>query len=146
MLFGVPHAGSSVSEKLRVKMYENLAKLSMKKVPEKLKESSERDSDELVELSRRFENISLFNEGRMKTYSYYEMRTTGFVGEEVSRYLHEVQDNSQKLEKICSLSSHRSFRHPRPTSTVERIQEMASHLIMKVWSSSEAKMTLITGR
>ena len=83
MFFGTPHAGSGVAKKLRIQLLTQFAKLSFKKVPKKIIKALEVNSDELLELSDNFEKSTLFTQHEVAICTYYETRTTPFLGEEV---------------------------------------------------------------
>jgi hypothetical protein len=84
VFLGTPHAGSGVTGKLRVKILQQLARVSFKNVPQKLVDALEANSDELLELSDNFEKTTIFTRHQIDICTYYETCTTAMLGEEVS--------------------------------------------------------------
>jgi hypothetical protein len=82
IFLGTPHAGSGITGKMRVKMLQQIAKASFKKVPEKIVKALEANSDELLELSDGFEKTTIFTRHEINICTYYETRTTRLLGEE----------------------------------------------------------------
>jgi hypothetical protein len=88
VFFGTPHAGSSVTAKMRVKMLQQIAKASFKNAPEKIVKALEANSDELLDLTDGFEKTTIFTRHEINICTYYETRASKLLGEEASRLQH----------------------------------------------------------
>lgn len=81
---GTPHAGSHVTDAARVKMLKALARATFKKAPENLIRALSAHSNELQDLSASFERTTIFTQHMIEICTYFETKTTKFVGEEAS--------------------------------------------------------------
>lgn len=85
VFMGTPHAGSRVDELNRIKMLKLLGKAISISYPDKLVKTLSAQSDGLVDLSEDFEKTTIFIKHEIEICTYYETKTTCFLGsEEVS--------------------------------------------------------------
>ena len=85
IFLGTPHAGSNVTDKTRVKLLQAVARATFKEAPPKIVKALEANSDELLELSDTFEKTTIFTQHNINMCTYYETRSTSFIGEEVGK-------------------------------------------------------------
>jgi hypothetical protein len=81
---GTPHLGSDVTKLTRTRVLMNMAKATSKKAPKRLIDALAAHSDELSDLTDSFEKTTIFTKHEIEICSYYETRSTKFVGEEAS--------------------------------------------------------------
>lgn len=86
MFFGTPNAGSSLGAQTRIRILQNIARVSFTKVPPKLEEALSMHSDELLDLADDFRKLTLCTQKTITVYSYYEGNTTAKVGSRVRIY------------------------------------------------------------
>lgn len=83
IFLGTPQAGSGIVKKDRVKILENLARITFKKAPKKIVSALAAHCDELERLSSDFQKTTIFTKHEIEMCSYYETITTKFLGEAV---------------------------------------------------------------
>ena len=71
VFLGVPHLGSRINEKKRVRILEALVTTAMEK-PKALTDALKSESKELSDLCENFEKTPIFTESQIVVYSYYE--------------------------------------------------------------------------
>ena len=84
IFLGTPQAGSDIVKKDRIKVLEQLARVTFKKPPKKLINALVAHCDEIERLSNDFQRITIFTRHEIEICSYYETVTTRFLGEAVS--------------------------------------------------------------
>jgi hypothetical protein len=71
VFLGVPHLGSRVNKKKRVRIIEAIATIPMSK-PKALTDALKSESEELSSLCENFEKTPMFTQSQIVVYSYYE--------------------------------------------------------------------------
>ncbi|TID01835.1 Protein SERAC1 [Colletotrichum higginsianum] len=103
VFMGTPHAGSHVTDAARVKMLKALARATFKKAPENLIRALSAHSNELQDLSASFERTTIFTQHMIEICTYFETKTTKFVGEEVvpraMTSLHYLNEREEGIAK-----------------------------------------------
>jgi hypothetical protein len=83
IFMGTPQAGSGVETLVRVRILENIARVTFKKPPGRLTQALAAHSDEVLELSENFQKTTMFTRHEIEICSFYETKTTKSIGQEV---------------------------------------------------------------
>jgi hypothetical protein len=84
VFFGVPHGGSEVYHKKRIKILKLIAQVAFKEVPPKLDRLLESGSNELLDLADSFRLLSSYVNNELVMMSFYENLATEKLGVRVS--------------------------------------------------------------
>ncbi|MCJ1243422.1 hypothetical protein MMC30_000619 [Trapelia coarctata] len=142
VFMGTPHAGSNIPGKKRVKLLQSMAKATFKSAPEKLVQSLEAHSDSLVDLSDNFEKTTIFTQHQVSVCTYYELRTTKLLGEEVvpedMATLHYINERRQGIPADHEfLVKYGGPRDPNYKTVMKELRRMgAYHKAIKAASGS----------
>ncbi|KAK4212763.1 hypothetical protein QBC37DRAFT_186794 [Rhypophila decipiens] len=131
VFMGTPHSGSHVTNAARVKVLKAIARATFTKVPENLINALSAHSFELQELSRNFENTTIFSQHIIEICTYYETKTQKFLGEEVvpleMTVLHYQNERTEPIpNEHTKMIKFESANDNLYKSVCDRLKEMAT--------------------